>query len=158
MLTKKIVFFRTEIYIITALLLFFFSYQSSGQSLQWDVDYAVETQSNNESYAVALDINGNVYVTGMSDPHSTQGCTTDVSIATVKYNSSGVQQWVKRYSGCSSTGQDNDAGLSIATVTIDNNTYVYVTGRTNNSGSRDFVTIKYDEDGNEEWSPPGKIY
>ena len=76
------------------------------------------------------------------------------TITTIKYSPSGVQQWVSIYRGCGH--DDEDAGWSIATVTINSATYVYVCGHTYQdesiNGSRDFVTLKIDaSDGSLEW-------
>jgi len=59
-----------------------------------------------------VDGSGNVYVTGYSIESGTY-----FDYATVKYNSSGVQQWVQRYNGGSA--------YSLA---VDDSGSVYVTG------------------------------
>ncbi|MFC1508419.1 SBBP repeat-containing protein, partial [Candidatus Omnitrophota bacterium] len=47
-----------------------------------------------ESYEIALDSSGNVYVTGYS-----YGIGTDNDYATIKYDTNGTQLWVARYNG-----------------------------------------------------------
>jgi hypothetical protein len=62
--------------------------------------------------------------------------------ATVKYNSTGVQQWDARYNG---TGNNEDKAYAII---VDNSNNVLVTGSSRNSslsGSEDFLTIKYEQ-------------
>jgi hypothetical protein len=90
-----------------------------------------------------VDGSGNVYVTGMS-----AGSGSNFDYATVKYNSSGVQQWVQRYNG---TGNHEDAPQSIV---LDNAGNVYVTGYSRNGitlGTEDYVTVKYNSAGTQQW-------
>lgn len=63
------------------------------------------------------------------------GSGTGSEYGTIKYNSSGVQQWVQRYHGSSI-----DEAYSLA---IDVSGNVYVTGRSNG-----YATIKYSVDSN----------
>ena len=49
--------------------------------------------SDDEATAIAIDGVGNIYVTGYS-PGS-----VGYDYATIKYNSAGQQQWVRRYDG-----------------------------------------------------------
>ena len=92
--------------------------------------------------ALVVDSSGNVYVTGESDG----GLSTYYDYATIKYNSSGVQQWATRYT---SGGNGADSARAIG---IDSSGNVYVTG-TSLAGfqNTDFVTIKYDPSGNQVW-------
>jgi hypothetical protein len=76
---------------------------------------------------------GNVYVSGWS--WVTQ---LDYDFATVKYNSSGQEQWVAIYNG---PADGNDWSFSIATDASGN---AYVTGWSEGVGTGyDFATIKY---------------
>jgi uncharacterized delta-60 repeat protein len=114
-------------------------YNSSGV-LQWSKRYNGPVSDNDYGNALQVDGSGNVYVTGQSIGNS---FTWD--IATVKYNSSGVQQWVRRYNG---TGNDFDAGYAVA---IDGSGNVYVGGSsTGNNSDLDFITIKYNANGQRE--------
>ena len=93
------------------------------------------------AFAIALDNAGNVYVTGES-----MGSGTSYDYATVKYDSLGVEQWVARYNGLSN---EDDAANAIA---VDGAGNVYVTGESVGPGSgRDYVTVKYDASGFEQW-------
>jgi len=78
--------------------------------------------------AIVSDSSNNVHVTGsMSGDYGT-----------IKYNSSGVQQWVNTYNG---SGNGSDVASSIA---ADNSGNVYVTGNSAGSGTgNDYATIKY---------------
>jgi uncharacterized delta-60 repeat protein len=94
-----------------------------------------------EGTSLAVDGQGNVYVTG----YSTGSGTAD-DYATIKYDSAGVEQWVQRYNG---PGNDNDFASSLA---VDGQGNVYVTGYSTGSGtSFDYATIKYNSAGVEQW-------
>ena len=73
--------------------------------------------STDQATAIAVDGSGSVYVTGRS-----YGSGPDYDYATIKYDSSGQQQWVARYDGPDS----NDEATAIA---VDGSGNVYVTGR-----------------------------
>jgi len=115
-------------------------YNSSG-SQQWVARYNGTGNDTDYVYAMALDSSGNVYVTGDSD-----GSGTLSDYATIKYNSSGSQQWVARYNG---TGNKSDWAEAIA---IDSSGNVYVTGSIDGAGtSQDYATIKYNSSGVQQW-------
>lgn len=118
-------------------------YNSSG-ILQWAKTYngLGTSVSYDEARAITVDNNGNVYVTGTS-----RGNGTGVDIATIKYNSSGVQQWVQRYNG--PPGDKDDGGYSIAVDDLGN---VFVTGDSRGNGTgQDYITIKYNTNGIQQW-------
>jgi hypothetical protein len=90
---------------------------------------------------IAVDDSGNVYVTGRSFGSGSHG-----DFATLKYNSSGALQWVKRYS---SSGYYDDGAMDIA---LDHWGNVIVTGFSTGPGSAfDFLTIKYSPTGVRKW-------
>jgi len=92
--------------------------------------------------AVAVDGSGNVYVTGYS-----RGSSTSDDYATVKYNASGIQQWVARYNGPANVNANDRA----TTLAVDAAGNVYVTGYSRGSGtSDDYATIKYNASGIEQ--------
>ena len=95
-----------------------------------------------EGRAIAVDGSGNVYVTGESRTD------TDYHIATVKYNSAGVQQWASQYNG-PGNGVQYARGVS-----VDSSGNVYVAGESvdpvGNTGY-DYVVIKYNASGIEQW-------
>lgn len=102
-------------------------YNTNGDTI-WKTSY--NNGSNDIAFGIAVDNQGNVYVTGESD-----GNGTNEDYTTVKYNSSGQQQWIKRYDY---SGQYGDVARSI---TVDNSGSVFVTGQSD----RDYVTIKYSQ-------------
>ena len=115
-------------------------YNSSGVQ-QWVQRYDGPVNGIDYAYSIAADNSGNVYVTGMS-----LGSGTDFDYCTVKYNSSGIQQWARRYNG---PGNSTDGAFSIAVDDLGN---VYVTGQCNGSGTGyDYCTIKYNLSGVQQW-------
>lgn len=115
-------------------------YDSSGQQ-QWVARYNGPANGDDTAYAIALDDLGNVFVTG-----SSRGTGSNFDYATIKYNSTGQQQWAARYHG---TGTGQDEGHAIA---IDGSQNVYVTGQSAGAGTAyDYATIKYDLAGQEKW-------
>jgi hypothetical protein len=108
---------------------------------QWVAHYG-DSNGAATADAIAIDPSGNSYVTGWSY----EGGNT--LIATVKYNSSGAQQWVARYSLYSLGGGDHLIESAGGTdLVVDGNGNVYVAGYT---GSQ-IVTIKYNSQGVEQW-------
>jgi len=115
---------------------------SSGDSL-WSVRYNGTANSTDEPNDMCIDINGNVYVAGYSRQSSNYGSEDYV---TIKYNSSGVQQWAELYNG---PGNFYDAAKSIFVDSLKN---VFVTGVSYGNGTNyDFATVKYDSTGNTKW-------
>ncbi|OGU81157.1 MAG: hypothetical protein A2W11_04660 [Ignavibacteria bacterium RBG_16_35_7] len=116
-------------------------YNSNGVQ-QWAAIYNGPANSTDAAVKVAVDISGNVYVTGYS-------YGTYIDYTTIKYNSNGVQQWVARYNG---TGNSLDSPSALA---VDNSGNVFVTGWSRSTtlyNSEDFLTIKYNSDGVEQWT------
>lgn len=115
-------------------------YNSAGEQ-QWLADFSGGSNTANFANAIALDDSGNVYVTGIG-----WGYGNDSDYATVKYNSSGEQQWVARYDG---PGHSLDTAMAVA---VDGGGNVYVTGRSPGLGTNyDYATVKYNASGQEEW-------
>lgn len=108
---------------------------------EWVVRYDGPAHLNDEATALAIDLSGNVYVTGKSESQSMGN-----DYATVKYTLDGIQLWVARYNG---PGDDSDEPKVLA---IGPSGYVYVTGRSKGFGTGyDYATVKYDPHGATEW-------
>lgn len=108
-------------------------------NLQWskfyDGTYTSFVDDNDRARSIALDGNGNIYITG-----SVNNSGSDHDITTIKYSSSGIQQWVQTYSGA---GTGKDIGWTLA---VNSTNEVYVVGESTEAGiSTDFITIKYNQ-------------
>jgi uncharacterized delta-60 repeat protein len=115
-------------------------YDASGNEL-WVARYNGPGNSIDGANALAVDAAGNVYVTGFS-----AGIGTFEDYATIKYNATGVQQWVARYNG---PGNAADIANALALDALGN---LYVTGQSAGSGTfADYATIKYNTAGVEQW-------
>ncbi len=116
-------------------------YTGGSGALLWATPQNGLGNGNDEAKAIALDLLGNVCVTGF-----TMGNGTGYDIATCKYNNAGVLQWVQRYG--SSINAD-EIGNAIA---VDIAGSVYVAGVTNVYGEgNNYVAIKYNSAGVQNW-------
>jgi len=107
---------------------------------EWVARYNGPENSDDYAKAMAVDAEGNVYVTGYSRSSS------HYDYVTTKYNSDGIEQWAARYNG---PGNYQDTPKAIAVDAFGN---VYITGYSYGDGtSSDYATIKYNSDGVEQW-------
>ncbi|OYD16987.1 hypothetical protein CH330_01195 [candidate division WOR-3 bacterium JGI_Cruoil_03_51_56] len=105
----------------------------------WSKRYSAGVNTHEEPYGIAVDSTGNVFVTGKTV--TPQPETTDY--VTIKYLPDSTEAWVKRY--------DNGAVDIARAVVPDCRGGCFVTGYSSGSGNFDYLTIHYDEDGNELW-------
>ncbi|HJY63357.1 MAG TPA: SBBP repeat-containing protein [Ignavibacteria bacterium] len=118
-------------------------YSSDGTGL-WLQRYNGTGNSDDAALSIAVDVSGNVYVTG--DSWGSGGTGSDY--ATIKYNTDGYGQWVQIYNGPPGTGLD--FAFSIA---VDGSGNVYVTGNSSGIGTGpDYATIKYNSAGVMQWT------
>jgi hypothetical protein len=114
-------------------------YDMAGNTV-WTAEH-VDPAGTTRARFIAVDHNGNVYVTGES-----YAAGTNADYLTFKYNVNGDSVWARRYNGPGSD-QDQPNGM-----VIDSAGNVYVTGQSAGSGTYDdCTTIKYASDGTEEW-------
>lgn len=113
-------------------------YDTNGQLL-WECYYHGGVE--NRATGIALDGQGNIYVTGTSG-----GGNVGMDYATIKYSPDGQELWVERHNGL---GNNDDGASSIILDAQDN---VYVTGTENiGGGIYNSATIKYSPDGQKLW-------
>ncbi|MCC6182590.1 MAG: SBBP repeat-containing protein [Bacteroidia bacterium] len=116
-------------------------YNSAGVQL-WIQQYA--GAGNGHDFAAGMVVTDTYVIITGAVTTSTASPTTDV--ITMKYSSAGVFQWATTYNGA---GNNFDSGKH---VVLDGSGNVYITGGSYNaSGDIDFVTIKYDASGTQQW-------
>jgi Secretion system C-terminal sorting domain/Beta-propeller repeat len=106
----------------------------------WTANWSGSGFNDDNGSMLALDTIGNVFVTGY-----TKTASQGKDFVTIKYNASGVQQWVHTFNG---TAGGND---SAAAMVISDTNQIYVTGYSFNGATNDYYTIKYDGAGNQIW-------
>src|SRR5262245_15556201 len=115
----------------------------------WIRHYNGPANGYDAGQAIAVDSAGNAYITG----NHTTG--TGLECVTLKYSATGDLLWAAPFGG-----PDNDGVL--ISIALDDSANVYVSGFVFRSGASDFVTVKYDTDGVEQWSQlydgPGNSY
>jgi hypothetical protein len=93
------------------------------------------TNGTNQAVKMALDSNGNIYVTGFS-----QNTNTNLGYVTIKYAANGQPLWTNRYDAT------NFPAATPTALALDSSNNVVITGSA--------VTVKYDSNGNQLWTAP----
>lgn len=117
-------------------------YDPSG-AVKWIAPYNGENTSITvtESNAIAIDKFSNIYITGLTAEY-------DSYCATVKYNSEGVEEWVRLYNGPGDARYNRGNAIS-----LDSDGNIYVAGAGSGAGtSVDYLTLKYNPEGVEKWA------
>ena len=114
-------------------------YSPDGDVL-WIKSYNGPGNGYDAGQAVAVDGEGNAYVTGN---HTT---ATGLECVTLKYSTNGDLLW-----SASFNGPDQSGGVLIS-IALDDLANVYVSGFVFSGGASDFATIKYDTAGTEQWA------
>jgi hypothetical protein len=116
-------------------------YYSNGDTA-WVRRYNGPANGDDVALGIALDGFSNVYVTGYSD---STGSYQDY--ATIKYDSSGNELWVRRYNGPPENGSDYAYAIA-----VDGSNNAYVTGMSGGGATIfDYATIKYYSNGDIAW-------
>jgi len=119
-------------------------FRADGDSL-WSARYNGPGDNVDEARALAVDCQGNVFVSGGSI-----GDGTDYDYCTIKYNIDGNQQWVRRYDG---PVHQYDVVYYAGSVLLDSGGNIYLTGySTGEDSTYDYFTMKYNSDGDLLWS------
>lgn len=119
-------------------------YDREGTQL-WARTHNGSDDATDRAFGLGVDAVGNVYVTGAENELS-EPLDAASNFATIKYNSSGDELWVRRYDG---PGGSEDGAYSLALDALGN---VYITGESIGIGTDlDYATVKYNADGVEQW-------
>jgi uncharacterized delta-60 repeat protein len=115
-------------------------YNEFGETL-WVKTYNGGANADDKAYAITVDKDQNIYVTG----YSTEENGTDIVV--IKYNNEGEMLWVNHFNG---PGNESDKAYAIV---IDNVGGVYVGGYMTAAGDgKDFAVIKYSNEGDLLWA------
>ncbi|MBI5025710.1 MAG: S8 family serine peptidase [Nitrospirae bacterium] len=118
------------------------------KNIPWVARYNGPSGFHDIPTKIAIDISGNVYVTGYSS-NTNSGVSTDIT--TVKYDPNGKQLWVVRYNNGYAYGEPTG-------LVVDAWGNVYITGyfcmldSDNFCVRSDYITVKYDTNGNRLWA------
>ncbi len=112
---------------------------------QWAARYNGPAGDYDRANSVCTDTENNIYVTGISDGGSSGSSEPHFDYATIKYNSAGLIQWIRRYNAAN--GEDEGV-----VVKVDELGNVFVTGVSYDLISDDdYATINYSSDGDTTW-------
>lgn len=124
-------------------------YDSAG-TLKW-VRYFGRDDREDRPSDIGVDDRGNVYTTGGSQRDNN---SYSQDFATIKYDSAGNTKWVRRDNGPENgnSGYDWRQGIGLSpALAVDEFGNIFVTGAGGSGSTSDYITIKYDSDGNRKW-------
>jgi hypothetical protein len=114
---------------------------TSNNALVWSVTYNGSAGGDDYAADLVIDDFGDIIITGTKSINA-----MNYDAVTIKYNSSGVLQWISTYSGSAGS---LDGGVSIAHDSFNN---IYICGGTyGSSGNSDFLCAKYNSTGSQQW-------
>jgi uncharacterized delta-60 repeat protein len=140
-LEEKVTMKRDRVCVLAFFIILFLGW-GAGRSVaeKAKVAWVKNYEGGYEVVDLVVDSSGNVYVTGTTFPPSGS------DFVTIKYNSSGEEQWIARYG----KAERDDAP---AALKVDRAGNVYVTGDSHGGSSAyDMLTIKYNPSGKLVWS------
>jgi hypothetical protein len=116
---------------------------------QWLTTYGISGHNISGDYLL-LDKFNNIYLSGSDNSSVTE------KYCTIKYNNSGIQQWVANYTS-PTNGSSHPYGMA-----IDSNLNILITGRSFQTSNAEYVTVKYNNNGIQQWvqiyNGPGNSY
>jgi hypothetical protein len=119
-------------------------YNTDGQQ-QWAESYNGADNQHEYARDLALDDDGNVFITGYGDLDPSTAYD-NYDFITVKYDAAGSQQWVATY------GAEDSAYDEPMAMATDLNGNVYITGYYLGTNDQyDWLTIRYDNSGALQW-------
>lgn len=109
---------------------------------KWSKTYNAPHGKDDYATGLWVDGGGNVYVTGAATD-----TVNGFDIHTIKYDSSGTVVWTKTWND--TTNNANDSAVAIIGDTAG---YLYIVASTYRADNRDYLILKYDTAGNEQWN------
>ena len=114
-------------------------YAANGDEI-WVRHYDGPAHGYDAGQSIAVDADGNAYVTG------NHTLATGLECVTLKYSAAGDLLWTSSFNGPDATG-----GVFIS-IALDDTASAYVTGFVFSGGAGDSATVKYDSNGIEQWA------
>ena len=114
-------------------------YAPNGDEI-WVRHYDGPAHGYDAGQAIAVDADGNAYVTG------NHTIATGLECVTLKYSAAGDLLWTASFNGPDASG-----GVFIS-IALDDTASAYVTGFVFSGGAGDSATVKYDTNGIEQWA------
>ena len=119
-------------------------YSEDGQMI-WVRTFNGQAGSNDVVKGIKIDSKDNVIISGTST-----GLVSNQDYCTVKYDADGNEQWHAEYNGAGGNLSVNEDEVSDMETDASGN--IYVTGYSYGASTdKDFLTIKYDSEGNVSW-------